>query len=116
MELVEFGHLSWAFDVARSFGRKRELRILPASLADFQAQRQSVIEWPQVCKLLVPNNDRFISGLEVQRLLNIGATHVANMIESAQLKAPVKARRGRNGSAQIETESFLNFLKKRAVL
>ena len=115
VQLIEFGHLSWAFDIAIS-QRKRELRVLHQCVLDFQNQRECKLEWDDVAQLLAPNNPPFITSLEIQRICNTTVTHVSSLAKAGQLKCVVKGRRGPTGTAKISTESWLNFLKKRAVL
>ena len=60
LELIESGEIAWAFDVAlaQRRGRKRELRMLPAAVADYLKGRPCELDQPTVFGLLVPDIQR----------------------------------------------------------
>lgn len=115
IQLIEFGHLAWSFDLAAGLNR-RELRVLPQCVDDFQNQRECRLEWDDVKRLLAPKNPALMDSMEIQRVLNTTATHITNLAEMGQLRWSVKPRRGPCGSGKIATENFFSFLKRRAVL
>jgi hypothetical protein len=112
IELIEFGNILFAFDVSTG-QTNRDLRALPACVDAFRELRPCLLTWSDVCKLIVPDSAEMIPGTEIQRLLNIETEQLARLIGMSELKAAVKARRGRKGTAQIETASFVSFLKRR---
>ena len=76
LELVETGALVWAWDVAsvQKDGRKRELRVLPAALADYLKGVPCELEWPDVFSLLTPDGPT-ITASEIARVLNVSSDH-----------------------------------------
>jgi hypothetical protein len=73
LRLIEEGELAFAFDVASDpeRGRNRELRILPACVADYLRGHTSSLEWADVLRLLLPHDEPILLGTEITRILNV---------------------------------------------
>lgn len=115
IELIECGDLAWAFDLSLipERARRRELRVLPACVEDFLARRACSLEWPEVARLILPHDKPEICAREIQRSLNVSASHVTALIRRKLLKCVSMARPGPTGSALVTTSSFLEFIKAR---
>src|ERR1039457_5818270 len=72
LRLIEDGSLVWAFDVALDpkRGRRRELRVLPAAVADYLRGQSCGLEWADVLRLLLPHDEPVILSREITRILN----------------------------------------------
>jgi len=118
LERIENGGLLWCWDVAlnRKDGRKRELRILPACVADYLRGQPCRLGWAQVLSLLLPDEKPALLSQEVARLLNVSGTHLYHLVLRKVLIAGSAWRRGPGGCARITTESFIGFLKARRVV
>jgi hypothetical protein len=115
LRLVEAGSLLWAFDVAldTKHGCSKELRILPASVADFLRGQQSSLEWAEVLRSLLPHDERVILSKDITRILNISSTHFYHLARRRLLVPCSTWRRGRGGCGHFTTESFVAFLRLR---
>jgi hypothetical protein len=113
--MVEEGELLWAFDVALDPARSkaRELRILPACVADYLRGVPCSLEWPDVIELLLPHNEPVIRTPEITRALNVSQHHVAHLAGRKVITQCSPGRRGARGSASFLTASFVAFLKER---
>jgi hypothetical protein len=112
LELVEEGKLI-GFNIAAKKSGRRELRALTRSVEHYRetgGKKCLVLEWPEIFRMIVPNDKLFVHGLEVQRGLNCNRTHVQNLIASGLLVSCKKARPGPGGSPIITRMSFENFL------
>ena len=118
LEMVEDGSILWAWDVALSQrdGRKRELRILPAAVADFLSGRQCQLEWADVLRLLLPRAEPLIRSSDISRILNISGTHLYDLARRKVLSPCSTWHAGRGGQAKFTAWSFVDFLKARRVL
>jgi hypothetical protein len=118
LELIEEGSLPWCWDVAlnRKDGHKRELRILPACVADYLRGRVCGLEWAEVRRLLLPDGEPMLVATDISRLLNVSGTHTSHLIKRKLLTACSAWRRGPGGSARVTADSFIGFLKARRVL
>jgi hypothetical protein len=116
-KLIETGEIAWAFDCAltQRDGRKRELRVLPAAVADYLKGRPCELEWPEVFAVLLPDGPTVVAS-EIARILNVSSDHVYHLIERKQIEARPIRRRGPGGSAPVPTTSFIKFLQKRRCL
>ena len=115
LRLIEDGSLLWAFDVAldTKHGRSKELRILPACVADYLRGQQSPIEWAEVVRSLLPHDEPVILSKDITRVLNVSGTHTYHLV-SRKLLAPCSTwRSGRGGCGHFTTKSFVAFLKSR---
>ena len=135
IELIEVQVALIAWDIAtpsrRGTDRRRELRILTQSVAEFQqfnpdhsAEYYCPITPDHAATILLSSLDTrhsspraFISGTEFQRVFNCGSTHVINLIQSKALALVAKTdyQRGPGGSPSIDRESFTQLLKTRYV-
>ena len=116
-ELIETGQIAWGFDVAlaQKDGRKRELRVLPAAVADYLKGRPCELEWADVFALLLPDGPTILAS-EIARVINVSSDHVYHLIEGKQIIACAIRRPGLGGSAPVPTTSFIKFLQKRRCL
>jgi hypothetical protein len=115
LSMIEDGKLAWAWDVALDpkRGRARELRILPAAVAEYLRGRTCSLEWTAVLSLLLPHDEPLILGTEITRILNCSSTH-AYALARRKLIIPCSTwRRGPGGCARFRTDSFVQFLKDR---
>ena len=117
LKLIESGEIAWAFDVAlaQKRGRKRELRILPAAVADYLKRRKCNLDWEAVCDLLRPDGPT-IRVNKLAQILNVSADHVYHCVERRQIIACPSRRKGPGGSGRVATANFIKFLQKRRVL
>jgi hypothetical protein len=109
--LIESGAIAWAFDV--SFARKRkELRVLPAALADYLKGRPCELKWADVLGLMVPDAPMMLAS-EITRVLNVCSDHTYHLIDANQIVACSPRRRGPGGSARVPAKNFIQFLQQR---
>jgi hypothetical protein len=118
LELIEEGEILWVWDVALSQrgGRKRELRILPAAVADYLSGRQCQLDWEDVLRLLLPHEEPVIMSGQISRILNISVTHVYDLARRKVLSPCSTWRAGRGGFARFPAKAFIDFLKARRVV
>lgn len=118
LELIEDGSLLWCWNVTLSpkDGRKRELRILPAAVADYLSGRPCALEWPDVLRLLLPHEDPVILATDISRVLNISGTHLYNLARRKVLVPCSTWRPGPGGYARFPVKTFVDFLRARRVL
>jgi hypothetical protein len=117
-QLVESGDIAWCWNVSLSpnQSRKRELRILPACVADYLRGNRSSLEWVDVWALLVPRDEPVILGTDITRVLNVTSTHTYALARRKLIVPCSSWRRGRRGSGSFTAASFAKFLKSRRVL
>jgi hypothetical protein len=117
LELLESGEIAWAFDVAlaQRRGRKREMRVLPAAVADYLKGRPCELDQPTVFSLLLPDGPT-IPANQIARTLNVSVDHVYHLIDRKQIIACPTRRKGPGGSGRVAMTSFIKFLQKRRVL
>jgi hypothetical protein len=118
LSLIEEGKLPWVFDVALDpkRGRNRELRILPAAVADYLRGKECSLEWADVLSLVLPHDRPEILSRDITRILNVSGTHTYHLARQ-KLLVPCSAwRRGRGGCGRFTAGSFTKFLKDRRVL
>jgi hypothetical protein len=118
LSLIEDGSLPWAFDVALNpkRGRARELRVLPAAVADYLRGQTCSLEWADVLRLLQPHDEPVILSSDIIRVLNISSTHLYNLARRKQMVPCSKWRTGPGGCARFPAKNFVGFLKARRVL
>jgi hypothetical protein len=118
LRLIEEGELAFAFDVASDpeRGRNRELRILPACVADYLRGQTSALEWADVLRLLLPHDEPILLGTEITRILNVCPTHTYALARRKLITPCSSWRRGRGGCGRFTAASFTKFLKARRVL
>lgn len=125
--MAEDGQLRFAFNVSRGAGRRRDLRILTKSVADFLAgNKRSGLspeeEFQQAVKLIFPatsqtNGVTTIRAVNIYRRLSVDGTLVCKLIDDG-LFVPAKGavrRRGPYGSPAIRFDSVVRFLRERRV-
>ena len=113
--LIEDGKLAWAFDVALDpkRGRNKELRILPAAVADYLRGQACLLEWPEVLRLLLPHDEPMLLSRDITRILNVSGTHTYHLARRKLITPRSTWRRGPGGCARFATKSFVEFLKSR---
>ena len=117
--LIEDGKLAWAFDVSLlgpKRGRSKELRVLPATVANYMRGQACSLEWADVLRLLLPHDEPVILSKDITRVLNVSSTHVYHLARRKLIVPLSTWRRGRGGCARFAAESFVKFLKSRRVL
>ena len=115
LRLIEDGKLAWAFDVALDpkRGRNREIRVLPASVADYLRSQPCALEWPDVLRLLLPHDEPMILSKDITRVLNVSSTHTYHLARRKLITPRSTWRRGRGGCGRFAADSFVSFLKSR---
>ena len=115
LSMIEDGKLAWAWDVALDTkrGGNRELRILPAAVAEYLRGRTCSLEWPAVLSLLLPHDEPVILSKEITRILNVRSTHTYHLARRNLITPRSTWRRGRGGCARFAADSFVQFLKSR---
>ena len=98
--LIDDGRLAYAFDVALdpNRGRNRELRILPACVASYLRGQACGLEWGEVLRLLLPDDQPVLLAVGIARTLNVTSEHVYALI-GRKLLAACSAVRSRWGMA-----------------
>lgn len=126
--LIDAGELLFAWNVASRTATKAEVRILSASLSDYQnghrARASSDNELPRVVNLIFPTvNQRsgVVSAVTASNLaqrFSVSPDHVFNLIKdgSLQLLRGTSCRRGPGGSPQVLFASVKSFLEERRIL
>jgi hypothetical protein len=116
LDLVESGELSHAWELSL-LGPKRcqrkELRILPESVAAFNNARRYDPPWREVLSALFPNRGDVLTAPEVALVLNASSTHVLHLIGRGELKAACSTWKRGPGGARIVTSSLEEFLARR---
>lgn len=110
-----------AWNIAIPGAERRELRLLTQSVSEYLRDNpdHSDCFHTTICpdyaiQLVLPGHNKpFVTGLEVQRCLNCGSTHVINLVSAKALTTLGPWRRGPGGSPNISRESFAAFLKSR---
>ena len=126
VELIEVNQALWAWNVAAPGVGRRELRLLTQGVARYQelSGRGTTVNdrgfsWDQVQEFILGTGAAkpWITGVEVQRAIACGSTHVISLVESGSLELipGTKYRRGPDGSPSIARDSFINFLRTRLV-
>jgi hypothetical protein len=122
-EVVELiGAWLVAWNIASPDAQRRELRILTRSVSmavkfldtDTRPPRW---DWQEILGLVLPAHDKpWFTGIEIQRMLNCGSTHVVeNLIEKKALRMMpgTTYSTGPGGSPVVQRESFVSFLSAR---
>jgi hypothetical protein len=114
-DLIEIGELLWCFDLSLvpERAKKKELRVLSKCAEDFRAGRVCKLEWNDVARLVTPHDGQILTGVELQRSLNVSSSHLIALIRRKFLNCISPPRRGPGGSPRVTTASFLAFLKAR---
>ncbi len=117
VQLTESGDLTFCWDVSLNpkRSRKRELRILPAAVADWMRGRPCSLTLEQVLQSLLPHGDPEILSRDLVRVLNITGEHLFALARRKEIMPCSRWHRGRGGCARFTAESFVQFLKRRQV-
>ena len=126
-EMVDSGQVV-AFDIRTPDSARRDLRVLKASIVEFNqadaADHVSSIEPSQAVALVMADfkHDKpFLSGKEIGRVLNCGRQHRMNLFHAKALN-PITSgddkawRRGPNGSPRVSRAEFCAWLTSRIAL
>jgi hypothetical protein len=115
VQLIEEGALAWCWDVSLNpnRARKRHLRILPASVAEYLRGRPGALDWPDVLRMLLPESGTVILSKDIVRLLNITGEHAYALARRKLLICCKSGRRGRGGCGRFRTDSLIQFLQAR---
>jgi hypothetical protein len=116
--MVEDGSLAWCWDVSLDpkRSRKKELRILPAAVAEYLRGRPCSLAWEEVLRLLLPHDGPEILSKDIVRVLNITSEHAYSLARRRLIILCSGGRRGRGGCGRFTAASFTKFLKARRVL
>lgn len=114
---VDEGRIKWVFDVALDpeQSRRRELRFLAESVADFIQGRESGLELEDVYQLLIPHSEPLLTTPEISHCLNVHEDMPLRLGEARALRICRAGRTGPGGETLFSRESFENFLKDRLV-
>ena len=79
--LIEEGKIAWCFDLTLdpTRARAKELRVLPAAVADYIRGQACSLKWPDVLALVMPHDGPQVSSTQIMRALNISGEHVYNL-------------------------------------
>lgn len=122
VELVEVQLALIAWNIAAPGAERRELRILTRSVSEYLRDNpdrnpcyHSTLCPAEAVSLVLPSDKPAFTGVEIQRSLNCGSTHVITLVESRALRLVpgTNYQRGPGGSPRIARESFIEFLKGR---
>jgi len=138
LDLIQEGHLAWAWDIATKAAEKAETRIFARSVSAYQNSEygpRSVaneLTFDEVVALAFTGraNDRpWLWGREITRAFNCSSEHVLNLIREGSLsllpghvvpksqipnrKSQIGWRRGRGGSPCVSWVSAVEFLRRR---
>ena len=125
IQRITSGWLRWAFDLSGSKSKRREIRILGQSLADYQArahqrgdyyQLNEAKELQRVVRQIIPRagSDQ-ITVTRFRKRVRCSATHIYNLIDDKLITVLSLPRRGPTGSSLIERDSILEFLTNRRI-
>jgi hypothetical protein len=114
LKLIKDGGIAWAFNVAvnRRRGHNRELRVLPAAVADYMHERHCKLTFSDVFSLLLPDGPT-ITSVEIYRVLNISGSHLYNLVRAKQIVPCSTWGRGPKGKARFAAVRFIQFLQQR---
>jgi hypothetical protein len=140
LNLIDEGHLAWAWDIATKQATKAEMRILARSVSAYQNAEQGLrgvsneFTFEEVAAFVLGGQHRpWLWGRELSRALNCSSEHVLNLVREGSLKllpghmvpngqrrtganrgnGEIGWRRGPGGSPCVAYESVLRFLKER---
>src|ERR1039457_4852842 len=82
LQMVEDGKLAWAWDVTLDpkRARSKELRILPACVANCLRGQACQLEWDDVLRLLLPGDQPVLLATDIIHVLNVSSTHLYHLI------------------------------------
>ncbi len=104
---------------ASDHDRRRELRLLPACVDNYNATKKPLRwDWQRIAlELLAGYRLEWIAGTDIRLLLNCSSDQIIRLISCGQLALARGSlcRPGPKGSPRIPVESLLRFLRKRRV-
>lgn len=122
LELVERGHILYAFNVACQGSRRSELRLLARSVEDYLALRAGhkappIESWEAVLRLIFRDPGRPQRWDTIYRRWCVSQAHVRNLCKSGELRLVRGSlpHRGPTGSPLVEWASLVDFLERRRV-
>jgi hypothetical protein len=115
LRLIEDGQIAWCFDLTLDPKRARakELRVLPAAVADYMKGQPCSLTWLDVLALVLPHDGPEVLAPQIARALNVSGEHVYNLARRKVLAPRSTWKRGRCGSARFAMKSFVEFLRSR---
>jgi hypothetical protein len=116
LELIEDGRLAWSWNLAlNGDAGAREIRVLPAAVADYAQGKKSDLGWDSVLRLVLPSDALTVSTVELARAFNVSSTHVVNLQQRKEFSLALKPakRCGPGSSAEYLFLSVVEFLKRR---
>lgn len=115
LKLLEIGDIGWAWDLSLEgrLGRTKEIRVLPAAVADYMMGRPCAMEWTEVLQMLLPAGVHTLRTPRVTRLLNISFTHLFSLGRRKLIRSVGTWGPGPAGAANWDTQSIVNFLQAR---
>jgi hypothetical protein len=129
-QLIDLGYLV-VFDISVTMesrsplmSHRRELRFLTRSIEHYRltlGMRRLELTWPQLAQLVLPPDNKPLTGVEIDAVLSCDPNHRLNLIRAGELEPPRgrgKRRtqtwsRGRNCGAKVTRESLEEFLRRR---
>ena len=113
LALIEEGKIAWAWNFATERARAKELRVLPAAVADYMRGQACSLKWPDVLALVVPHGGTEFTSTEITRALNVSGEHFYNLVR-AKVLAPCSGWcRGPRGHARVLRKTLVSFLESR---
>jgi hypothetical protein len=115
LKLIEEGKIAFAWDVALAptRARSKELRILPAAVADYMRNRACKLKWADVLALVVPHDGPELLSRQITRALNISGELLYNLTRAKVLEPCSTWSRGPHGCAHFHRQTLVDFLEKR---
>jgi hypothetical protein len=128
MALIDEGQIAWAFNFALRQEAKPEVRILAASLSDYQNGQQrgmdAAADLARVMEMIFPDVARragVVASIPASALalrLSVSTEHIFNLIRAHTLAAMAVTtwRRGPKGSPRVQFASVERFLEQRRIV
>jgi hypothetical protein len=115
LKLIEEGKIAWAFDLALDprRARSKELRVLPAAVADYMRGRACELAWTGVLALVVPHDGPELLSIQITRALNVSGALLYNLARGKVLEPCSTWRREPGACARFHRQTFVDFLEKR---
>lgn len=118
--MIEDGRIAWAFDLAAPSARRRELRVMAASVVEAAGKANGLLKptanfsLEEIAGIILPHRRPDVSGTELQRAFGISRQAISTMVRRRALKASARAKaaNGHNGGLKFSRDSLLNFLRR----
>lgn len=116
LEMIEDGHLAWAWDIRSPDAERREIRIWRSSLiAQLALVKQPDPGESFVLASILPHRTE-IRTPELQRIFMASQWLIQNLINLGAIKGLNSSSLGPNGFVRVSRESVINFLRNRRVV